>query len=78
MRKLKTSVPPENETDWFYVKNWEGVELGGLMATTDLKGWHLGWHSGTRWHSYLSNEIAEDDSAVMGWCPLGLPVIGKK
>lgn len=66
------SPPPDNQTVWFYVN--DGLCHINCMSY-DRTGWHLGWWSGARWHSYMDKNICENDGEVVGWLPLNLPEI---
>lgn len=71
---IVSTKPAENETVWFFVDN---QECHINCSIYDRTGWHLGWWSGTRWHSYMDKEIEKDDSKVKGWLPLRLPEVSK-
>lgn len=60
---------PQNETVFFKVKGDERQWINCLL--NDLRGWHIGWHSGTRWHSYLAGTISPE-SEIEEWRPLGI------
>jgi hypothetical protein len=62
-----SQLPPVNDTVWFYDSR------GETATEIYLHGWHIGWHSGTRWHSYFTPKVAEDDSAITHWREIEFP-----
>lgn len=70
----KTEKPTQNETVWFFVQDGK-CHIHCMIR--ERTGWHLGWWSGSRWHSYFDESIRDDDSKVKFWLPLGLPEIDK-
>ena len=78
--RVADELPPRNLTVWFH--NSEGrspIDFGDAVCGLHKQrpGWHLGWHSGTRWHSLLDPAIRDDDSHVKYWCAIDLPPIPK-
>lgn len=65
--------PAENETVWFWSNDGKSHIQCMIYKRT---GWHLGWWSGTRWHSYFDKEL--NQSSVIGWVPLRLPEIPER
>lgn len=67
MSQMRTDLPPRNETVWIFVNDGKSYIR---CQVHDRAGLHMGWHSGTRWHSYFDKTLADDDSRVTGWQPL--------
>ena len=64
--------PAENETVWIYIEDGK-CHINCMIY--DRTGWHLGWWSGSCWHSYMDKTMKDGD--VKGWLPLKLPEIEK-
>jgi hypothetical protein len=64
------SGPPENQTVWFKVRGDQNNPFPQCMVF-DYTGWHLGWWSGTRWHSYMRDQTF-DNVDVEQWKETGV------
>lgn len=64
--------PRRNQSVWIYVNDGKCYIQCKII---DLTGWHLGWWSGTRWHSLMDESIRDKSELVKGWLPLNLPYI---
>ena len=63
-------VAPENQTVWFRVRGDNSMPIKCMIY--DMTGWHCGWWSGSRFHSYHTDKTFDVDQ-VGAWHPLNIP-----
>lgn len=66
----KEKHPLQNETVFFKVKDDNRSLITCFINNT--KGWHMGWWSGSRWHSHLDEDIKNKEIEVEEWKRLGI------
>lgn len=66
---VRDGVSPANRTVWFWVE----PSLYENPSYTETNGWQLGWHSGTRWHSYFDPAFASNNPVVSYWMDFDKP-----